>query len=257
MQGSLPETDTLSGRWMPSTMLPMRPGITQMGDKSGGRRRTGAKLDAERFAGAQDGVADCDTGCLFVDLDCYLICVDSDDLFGSDERDASGGAAYSPPTSSSWPTRTSSYIADPAMFSATTTGPETPYTEPYLDSRSSSRIRGSSAVDMGGCKYTSTRRGRVPLSSSPPCLQKRELSTLSSTWLTRLQRLGKVYVFALLQHAAHPSQGKRRMAKTTRRLSVSVHPPARRPLIAAALDDSDIQILKTYACCPHPLRLAC
>lgn len=47
-----------------------------------------------------------------------------------------------PPTNSSCPTRTSSYIADPVMFSAMTTGPETPYTCPKRDSRSSSLIFG-------------------------------------------------------------------------------------------------------------------
>ena len=49
-----------------------------------------------------------------------------------------------PPTSSSCPTRTSSYMADPVMFSATTTGPDTPYTRPKRDSRSSSATFGRS-----------------------------------------------------------------------------------------------------------------
>jgi len=50
----------------------------------------------------------------------------------------------SPPTSSSCPTRTSSNIAAPVMFSAITTGPDTPKTCPKRDSRSSFAIFGRS-----------------------------------------------------------------------------------------------------------------
>jgi hypothetical protein len=45
-------------------------------------------------------------------------------------------------------TLTSSYMALPAIFSAVTTGPETPKTDPNLLSRSSSRISGkNSSID--------------------------------------------------------------------------------------------------------------
>lgn len=56
---------------------------------------------------------------------------------------------HRPPTSSLCPTRTSSYIAEPIMCSAMTTGPDTPNTEPYRDSLSSSAILGKSFLAFG------------------------------------------------------------------------------------------------------------
>lgn len=72
-----------------------------------------------------------------------------------------------PPTNSSWPTRTSSYIAAPIMFSAITTGPDTPKTWPNRLSRSSSLIFGSCFLafcsapamlgEYSGCPLQSTQ----------------------------------------------------------------------------------------------------
>lgn len=107
--------------------------------------RTRAKLDTEWFSRTEDWIPDSQTRRLFVYLNSGSVGIDPNDLFlcseSSDDED-SGKKDCAPPTNSSCPTRTSSYIAHPVMFSAMTTGPETPYTWPKRDSRSSSRIFG-------------------------------------------------------------------------------------------------------------------
>ena len=128
-------------------------------------RRTGPKLDTERLPCSQDRVANRDSRCLLIHLDSGLIRVYPNNLCKPNFKHCSQISWIDiPPTSSSWPTRTNSYIAAPVMFSAMTTGPETPKTEPKRDSRCSSATLGRSffafasapAMMVNGARRTTT-----------------------------------------------------------------------------------------------------
>ena len=128
--------------------------------------RTWTQLNTQWLSRAKNGIANSNTGRLFVNLNGSLVRIDPDNLFAflSIQTRAHGAQMYcTPPTSSSCPTRTSSYMAEPVMFSAMTTGPDTPKTCPKRDSRSSSRTLGRSlfafcsapaiVVDVGGRRF--------------------------------------------------------------------------------------------------------
>lgn len=179
-----------------------------------------------------------------------------------------------PPTNSSCPTRTSSYIAAPVMFSAMTTGPETLKTCPNLDSRSSSLILTRFAfafcnapaivivlapdskaflLRLRGFKTISDASSSRPFNMPPKAFVS---SFYDSAWLTKSGTVTGRNVCRLfvtrLQNLTTISDEKKEDGKDEEKIVGTrvrcylslclLH------MCIIALDDSDIQILKTYVC---------